>query len=98
MQYYILKENLHSLMKKKGYTEESFYDKLKWEHADCLTLIRQGGPTRDLCLIGAISHLLDAMIFQFAKSKHEPVNQRDIQAVVALQHAPLDYDIRHFDG
>ena len=43
--------------------------------------------------------LLDAVPFQFMKTKEEYGDRhpRDIQAVLAMADAPLDYDIRHFD-
>ena len=100
MQYYIVKEALQSLMTQKGYADVSaLHDKLKWEHADCLSLLQVGGPTRNLSLVGDICRLLDAVPFQFTMTKEEygDLHPRDIQAVLAMADAPLDYDISHFE-
>lgn len=100
MQYYIVKEALQSLIGESRYKDAAeLYDVLKWEHADCLSLLQNGGPTRNLSLVGDICRLLDAVPFQFTKTKEEYGDRhpRDIKAVLAMAEAPLDYDIRHFD-
>ena len=100
MQYYVVKEALQSLINKSRYADiEELYDVLKREHAECLPLLQNGGPTRNLSLVGDICRLLDAVPFQFTKTKEEYGDRhpRDIQAVLAMADAPLNYDIRHFD-
>lgn len=100
MQYWVDAKRLNDFIKMRGLTIEQVEAEchVKKRHDLFMKLVTEGGPTRDLFLLGDIGRAIDVPTTEFSKFHigEEGDDSNDAQILQAQKSWPLDYDESHY--
>ena len=98
MQYYIMAEWIRFLREEKGMTFDELLDACHYRGQDLEKFIRNGGPTRDIGIIGSLGRAFHEPSWKFAKIKYEDGDKDcNVAKIMQQEKLPLDYDESHFE-
>ena len=100
MQYWVDAKRLNDLIKMRGLTIEQVEAEchVKKRHDLFMKLVTEGGPTRDLFLLGDVARAIDVPTTEFVKSHigEEGDDSNDVRVFEAQKERPLDYNESHY--